>query len=363
MKKALVLGFAIASICVLAFADVRITSSQCLDKTCLTVAILSVSLIILWLIPREKISIEGKAVFISGCDTGFGHKLAKRLDSLGMVVFAGCLKGDGEGAKDLVEHCSERLRIVVVDVTSDESVRIARKVVEENLLRLHEGIWAIVNNAGIWTWGEVEWCKIETYKRLAEVNTYGVVRVTQAFLPLIRRAKGRVVNVTSQAGLWTPPAGAMYGMSKYAAESLSDALRHEMYPWGVKVSMIEPGYYARSTKISHNVPELFKQLSEELWDGMTDECKKDYGKEYHDTHYRFLCEQVKTTIADNTPVIDAMVDAILAKEPKHRYLVGGFFETVVIAHLHRLLPSWIMDRRFHQYYASFPVPAALKGKN
>ncbi|XP_070531614.1 D-beta-hydroxybutyrate dehydrogenase, mitochondrial-like [Ptychodera flava] len=158
--------------------------------------------------------VDGRTVFITGCDSGFGHQLACRLDKLGLTVFAGCLIEGGDGAQKLRSLCSRSLKIVPIDVTSDDSVRLAQKIVEDSLPDKSKGLWAVVNNAGIWRWGEIEWAKVDIFKEVAEVNVYGMVRVTKAFLPLIRQAKGRIVNVGSMSGMFTVPAGATYCMSK-----------------------------------------------------------------------------------------------------------------------------------------------------
>ncbi|XP_078679164.1 D-beta-hydroxybutyrate dehydrogenase, mitochondrial-like [Branchiostoma floridae x Branchiostoma belcheri] len=127
----------------------------------------------------------------TGCDSGFGFGLAKRLNSLGFTVFAGCLLADsgGEGAKKLRAECSSRLSTVQIDVTDDGQVKAAVQQVKDRLPTGSKGLYALVNNAGIWQPGETEWVSLATYRRLMEVNTFGTVRVTKAFLPLIRRAK------------------------------------------------------------------------------------------------------------------------------------------------------------------------------
>ncbi|XP_077865821.1 D-beta-hydroxybutyrate dehydrogenase, mitochondrial-like [Saccoglossus kowalevskii] len=170
---------------------------------------------------KRTIEVSGKAVFITGCDSGFGHHLAQRLNSAGVIVFAGCLFEDGEGAATLKSTCSKTLNVVPLDVTSDESVTKARHFVEDNLPNHCEGLWSVVNNAGIWKWGEIEWIKVDILKQLMDVNVFGMMRVTKEFQPLVRKAKGRIVNVGSMSGMWTCPAGAMYCMSKHAVESFT----------------------------------------------------------------------------------------------------------------------------------------------
>ncbi|NWX86811.1 BDH protein, partial [Nothoprocta ornata] len=105
------------------------------------------------------------------------------------------------------------------------------------------GLWGLVNNAGISTFGEVEFTSLDKYKEVAEINLWGTVRVTKAFLPLIRRAKGRVVNVASMLGRMASPSRSCYCISKFGVEAFSDCLRQEMYRWGVRVILIEPSNF------------------------------------------------------------------------------------------------------------------------
>ncbi|XP_066266311.1 D-beta-hydroxybutyrate dehydrogenase, mitochondrial-like [Branchiostoma lanceolatum] len=218
--------------------------------------------VVLYLAPKSRVSGNGKAVFITGCDSGFGFRLAKRLDSLGFTVFAGCLLADsgGEGSKTLRAECSSRLSTVQIDVTDDGQVQAAVQQVKDRLPAGSKGLYALVNNAGVWQPGQIEWVGIAAYRRVMEVNAFGTVRVTKAFLPLIRRAKGRVVNISSEAGLHSPPTVSAYHMTKAAIEFFSDALRHEMHKWGVKVVIVQPGSFARATDIV--LPAVFNAFVE-----------------------------------------------------------------------------------------------------
>ncbi|MED6261410.1 (2R,3R)-2,3-butanediol dehydrogenase [Ataeniobius toweri] len=144
-------------------------------------------------IPRGLLEVKGKAVFITGCDTGFGLSVAKHLHTLGFTVFAGCLlkDKDGEGSKELEELHSDRMKVVQLDVCSDEQVKKAAEYIKGNLEDSQRGLWAVVNNAGVSTFGEVEFTSMDTYRQVSEVNLWGTIRVTKAVLPLIRRAKGK----------------------------------------------------------------------------------------------------------------------------------------------------------------------------
>ncbi|CAH1245316.1 BDH1 [Branchiostoma lanceolatum] len=287
--------------------------------------------VVLYLAPKRRVSGTGKAVFITGCDSGFGFGLAKRLDSLGFTVFAGCLLADsgGEGSKELRAECSSRLSTVQIDVTDDGQVQAAVQQVKDRLPTGSKGLYALVNNAGVLQPGDIEWVSIAAYRRVMEVNTFGTVRVTKAFLPLIRRAKGRVVNISSVGGLHAAPMAGAYSMTKAAVEFFSDALRHEMHKWGVKVVIVQPGSFARATDIV--LPDVFNNFVENLRNNMEEVVREDYGMEYFDLKMEQLRMYVHGNGAarDPTAVIDAMVDAVTLTTPSHRFLVGSSFEDYV----------------------------------
>eukprot|EP00058_Branchiostoma_floridae_P027066 XP_002612557.1 3-hydroxybutyrate dehydrogenase [Branchiostoma floridae] len=295
-----------------------------------------------FVVPVAVVNGEGRAVLVTGCDTGFGHLVAKRLHDLGFTVFAGCLLKDrgGDGARDLAAMASPRLHVVQMDVTSDDSVWKVRRYMDAHLPQGTSGLWAILNNAGTSTYGLVEWCPIETYKRVAEVNLWGTVRVTKVFLPLVRKAKGRVINISTVLGRSSTPSRSAYCITKYGVESFSDVLRYEMKRWGVDVSIIEPGNFISATNIF--TEESIENTALELWDGMTEEVKEAYGKKALDD-YKLLMHQYATEGSrDTSPVVDAMVAAVVAVSPKVRYKPMQFYwhvKTFVMTHL----PEWIAD--------------------
>ncbi|KAH3872372.1 hypothetical protein DPMN_035588 [Dreissena polymorpha] len=167
-----------------------------------TVALLGIAIAIalVSLYPHKVVSVDplGKAVFITGCDSGFGNSLARRLYDRGFLVFAGCLSPDSAGALALKSECPDQLHVIQIDVTDEWQVRGALKFVKEKIG--DNSLWALVNNAGIAIFTEIEWCSVSQFQRVLDVNVMGVVRVTKVFLPLLRSAKGRVVNVASLAG-------------------------------------------------------------------------------------------------------------------------------------------------------------------
>ncbi|TNM96608.1 hypothetical protein fugu_016269 [Takifugu bimaculatus] len=270
-------------------------------------------------IPRGLVEVQGKAVFITGCDSGFGRALAKHLHELGFTVFAGCLLKDdgGEGAKELEEFRSDRMNVVQLDVCSDEQVNRAVEDVKRKLADSEKGLWAVVNNAGVSTFGEVEFTSMDTYKQVSEVNLWGTIRVTKAVLPLIRRAKGRVVNLASMYGRMGNIMRSSYCISKYGVEAFSDCLRYEMKAWGVKVSVIEPGNFIAATGILTR--DVVASTANKLWKEAPSQVKEDYGKAHFDQHVALMRSYCNSGQKDVAPVLDAITDAIRSKHPYTRY--------------------------------------------
>ncbi|XP_059183490.1 D-beta-hydroxybutyrate dehydrogenase, mitochondrial [Centropristis striata] len=270
-------------------------------------------------IPRGLVQVKGKAVFITGCDSGFGHALAKHLHKLGFMVFAGCLFKDkgGEGAKELEEFHSDRMKVVQLDVCSEEQVNQAAEYIKDNLEDSERGLWAVVNNAGVSTFGEVEFTPMDTYKQVSEVNLWGTIRVTKAVLPLIRRAKGRVVNVASMYGRMGNALRSPYCVSKYGVEAFSDCLRYEMKTWGVKVSIIEPGNFIVATGIMTR--DIVASTANKLWKEAPEHVKEDYGKAHFEQYMALMRSYCNSGQKNVTPVLNDITDAIMSKRPYTRY--------------------------------------------
>lgn len=262
---------------------------------------------------------SGKAILITGCDTGFGFSLAKHLHSKGFLVFAGCLmkdKGD-EGVKELDSLKSDRLRTIQLNVCNSEEIEKAVETVRSGLKDPEKGMWGLVNNAGISTFGEVEFTSMETYKEVAEVNLWGTVRTTKSFLPLLRRAKGRVVNISSMLGRMANPARSPYCITKFGVEAFSDCLRYEMHPLGVKVSVVEPGNFIAATSLYS--PERIQAIAKKMWDELPEVVRKDYGKKYFDEKIAKMETYCNSGSTDTSSVIDAVTHALTAATPYTRY--------------------------------------------
>ncbi|XP_033749157.1 17-beta-hydroxysteroid dehydrogenase type 6-like [Pecten maximus] len=292
--------------------------------------------------PRLCISPVGKAVIITGCDSGFGNSLAMRLDKLGFSVFAGCLAPSREGARKLEEDSSGRIKVMELNVTDDFHVRSAVRFVKENLG--DNTLWACVNNAGIAVFQEIEWCSVIQFQQIMDVNVIGVVRVTKAFLPLIRASKGRVVNVASLAGRFTVPSFAAYSMSKKACIAFSDGLRQEMHKFDIKVVTVEPGLY--KTPIA--ATDYLIDTNRKSWAETPTEVKDVYGEEYFDAFLKSIEGQMKRARSNVDEVVDQMVEAVTTKEPRVRYVPN--FMSNVRASILMYLPTALTDRFFESIY-------------
>ncbi|OWF35222.1 17-beta-hydroxysteroid dehydrogenase type 6-like [Mizuhopecten yessoensis] len=292
--------------------------------------------------PKLCVCPTGKAVIITGCDSGFGNSLARRLDKLGFKVFAGCLAPDRKGATQLEEDSGGRIQVVELNVTDDQHVRCAVRFVKQNLG--DHTLWACVNNAGIAVFQEIEWCSVIQFQQIMDVNVIGVVRVTKAFLPLIRASKGRVVNVASLAGRFTVPSFAAYSMSKKACIAFSDGLRQEMNKFDIKVITVEPGLY--KTPIA--ATDYLIDTNRKSWAETPTEVKDVYGEEYFDAFLKNIEGQMKRARSNVEEVVDQMVEAVTTKEPHVRYVPN--FMSNVRASILMYLPTSITDRFFESIY-------------
>ncbi|XP_071108494.1 retinol dehydrogenase 7-like isoform X1 [Haliotis cracherodii] len=284
-------------------------------------------------------------VFITGCDTGFGNQLAKRLDFLGFNVFAACFSE--RGADELRKVSSARLKTLSLDVSKPDSIVKARTTVEKQLPP-NKGLWAIVNNAGVpGAIGRTDWLTRADYERCLSVNLYGVIDVTRIFLPLVRRGKGRVVNISSMMGR-IAAATAPYVVSKYGVEGFTDCLRREILKQGVSVHLLEPGYFKTDILNMNAIKKSF----EKCFNQTDPEVQRYYGSEYVQKMYTRIDEMLEKVASPKTHlVVDAYTHAITAMFPRTRYLIGNdckyFFRPMWN------LPEWISDRVLS---ANFVVP-------
>ncbi|XP_052021006.1 retinol dehydrogenase 7 isoform X1 [Apodemus sylvaticus] len=263
---------------------------------------------------RQVVShLQDKYVFITGCDSGFGNLLARQLDRRGMRVLAACLTE--EGAEQLRSKTSDRLETVILDVTKTESIVAATQWVQERVGS--RGLWGLVNNAGICIFAVNEWLKKQDFASVLDVNLLGLIDVTLNMLPLVRKARGRVVNISSSMGRVSLIGGG-YSISKYGVEAFSDSLRRELSYFGVKVAIIEPGGF--KTNVS-NIGRLSQGL-EKLWYKATSEAKEIYDKNFLNSYVKAMKSLGETCSEDLSVATDCMEHALTSCHPRTRYSAG-----------------------------------------
>ncbi|XP_063398543.1 retinol dehydrogenase 7-like [Mytilus trossulus] len=293
-------------------------------------------LVIYSILPASHLPVGNKAVLVTGCDSGFGNSLVKKLDSIGMRVFATCLSLNSPGAVSLQLACSGRVHLLQLDVTSQKDIETTVEYVKQHTGG--EGLWGLVNNAGVWYYSELETTSETIFRKVLEINLFGAIRLTKALLPLIRKSKGRIVNVSSLMGRLTMEGNGAYSMSKHALLAFSDTLRQEMKKWGVHVSIIEPtGFYTENMK-----EHVINSRKAELWDTMDEETKITYGQKYFDSIYDSIIEGSNRYPDDLTCVIRAMRSGLLSKRPRNRYPCGTGADFIMM--LYPLLPVWVADK-------------------
>ena len=175
-------------------------------------------------------------IVITRASTGIGKATALHLDELGFRVFAGVRKeADGQALK---KEASEKLTPTLLDVTDGDSIVSAvKEITKETAGKL----FGLVNNAGVSLNGPLELIPVSDIKTLLDVNVLGLLAVTKAFIPLLRKGKGRLINISSGHGLLAIPDKSVYAASKFAVQAISDALRVELRPFGVSVSCLVVG--------------------------------------------------------------------------------------------------------------------------
>jgi NAD(P)-dependent dehydrogenase (short-subunit alcohol dehydrogenase family) len=269
-------------------------------------------------------------VVITGASTGIGRACALHLDSLGFDVFAGVRKP--EDGERLAAEGSERLRPLQLDVTDAAQVEAAAREVGEAVG--DRGLAGLVNNAGIAVSAPLEFIPIDELRHQLEVNVIGQVAVTQALLGLLRRGKGRVVNIGSIGGRVALPFVGPYAASKFALEALTDSLRRELRRTGVEVSIVRPGGIA--TPIWDRGIGAADQIREQ----MPPEGESVYGSALDAT--RAAAADIGRNGLPPEAVAKVVEHALTARRPKTRYFVGR--EAKMRAALAKVLPDRVFDR-------------------
>jgi NAD(P)-dependent dehydrogenase (short-subunit alcohol dehydrogenase family) len=263
-------------------------------------------------------------VLVTGASTGIGEATALHLRELGFDPVAGVRRDE-----DAERLGGQGLRTVRLDVTDEAQIAAASEGIGDGALA------GLVNNAGVAVAAPLEFVPLDQLRRQLEVNLIGQVAVTQAFLPALRRAGGRIVNVSSIGGRVALPLLAPYSASKFALEGVSDSLRRELRAQGVDVILIEPG--GVKTPIWGKGNELAAELSGQ----MPPEGDRLYGRLIANVRKETAKIEKERGLPPRA-VAEVIGKALTADRPRTRYVVGN--DARVRAQLARLLPDRVMDR-------------------
>lgn len=247
-------------------------------------------------------------VLVTGTSTGIGHSTALELARRGWRVFAGVRKeADGEALK---REAQGEVHIVLLDVADEASIDAAAALLAEQTGgELH----GLVNNAGVYLGGPLELMRPDEIRKTLDVNVTGLLLLTRACLPLLRAAQGRIVNISSISGLIAMPGVSVYAASKHAVEAVTDALRVELQPFGIKVIAVEPG-----------------GVKTPIWDKGAKRdaaAREDRGtaetRELYAPLVRLL-EKLNAKPGGLPPeaLAEVVTEALESAKPKNRYLVG-----------------------------------------
>jgi NAD(P)-dependent dehydrogenase (short-subunit alcohol dehydrogenase family) len=275
---------------------------------------------------------SGRFILVTGASTGIGRASTLALLEAGFSVFA-CVRNERAAAtlrSQAPAGAVDRLHTLELDVTRADQIRSAATTVASTAGQ--RGLWGLFNNAGVAVSGPLECLPIGELRRQIEVNVVGQVAVTQAFLPLLRAARGRILTTGSIAGFSTIPGLGPYSMSKHAIEAMNDALRRELRPWGIAVSLLEPGSIA--TDIWQKGTSEFSEMQKapppglvELYSGLVDSL--------HD-----LAVRAQRDASPVQVVTRDVVHAFTARRPRTRYCKG---EGSAARKVLRRLPDRWMD--------------------
>lgn len=270
-----------------------------------------------------------RSVLITGASTGIGRATALRLDAAGWQVFAGVRKQ--VDADSLRAAGSERVEPLILDVTDAEQIEAAATQIGT---AASAGLDGLVNNAGVAIPGPLETLPLQDFRRQVDINLTAQVAVTKAMLPLIRRARGRIVFISSIGGRIAFPLNGAYHAAKFGVEAVGDVFRQELRPWRISVSIVEPG------SIDTPIWERGSRNAEEIEARGHPDQDALYGEAI--ASFRKVVQDLAERGIPPEKVAKVIEHALDARRPRSRYLVG--IDAKVQARLKPLVPTPIWDR-------------------
>lgn len=277
---------------------------------------------------------NNKAVLITGTSTGIGRACSLHLDKLGYKVYAGVRREDD--AESLKNESSENLATLILDVTDNESIISAMSKIEQE----NEGkLFGLVNNAGIGISGVVEVTPIEEVRKVMDVNVLGLYAVTKATIPMIRKGKGRIINIGSGSSFLAFPGASVYCASKFAVRAITDSLRVELKLFDIPVVLVAPG------AVESAIWEKSLAYKKKLRESVNPELAQLYEpfRKFGDK----LVDEVKPIPA--IEIAKAVTHALTSSKPKVYYIVGKDAKGASkAARLPKRLLDWMIMKHINQ---------------
>ena len=270
--------------------------------------------------------LDGQVVIVTGASAGIGEAAARRLAGEGAAVVISARRADRlDALKREIEAAGGRALAVAGDVTSQED----RARLVEEAMRAFGRIDGLVNNAGYGQRGPIELVPVEAIRQNFETNLFSLIALTQLVIPIMRKqGSGRIVNISSVAGRIARPLSSVYDATKHALEAISDGMRGELAPFGIKVVLIEPGFIITEflDVANENAREIVEQAgpyaeSLERMSGVIQRLRKMAGKP--------------------EDIAEVIFKALAAKSPRTRYAAPGHAKFALA--VKRLLPSRVFD--------------------
>jgi NAD(P)-dependent dehydrogenase (short-subunit alcohol dehydrogenase family) len=271
-------------------------------------------------------NLQGRVVIITGASAGIGEAAARLLAREGArVVLAARRKEKLEAIANEIEKQGGRPLAVATDITSEQD---RKRLIEETLKRFGQ-IDALVNNAGYGQRGPIELVPLENIRRNFETNLFSLIALSQLVIPLMRqRGSGRIVNIGSVAGRIARPMSSVYDATKHALEAISDGMRAELAPFGIKVILIEPGYIV--TEFFQVANEVSRPIIENA--GPYAESLSGFGRAY---------QVMKRIAGQPEEVARVIARALSIPNPRPRYAVPGHARLLIA--VKRFLPERLFD--------------------
>eukprot|EP00210_Caulerpa_lentillifera_P003738 g3571.t1 len=277
-------------------------------------------------------SIHRKTVVITGCSTGIGEDVTKLLVKKGWTVFAGVRK---ETDAERLRNMDPNIKPLILDVTKQDQVDAAFEQVR--IAVGEEGLDALVNNAGLAILGPSEFFPVSEFQKQYDINVFGLVRVTQAAMPLLRMGKpGRVVNISSMAPTMNMPFGGLYCATKGAVDSFSECFRREVMKWGIKVSVIKPGPV--KTNFGDTALDLATEVSKKF--DKDSKCLEYYGPLLE--RFPQISKKFESQSASVSATTSVIYHALTSGSPRCFYYDtwGTYFTAMLI----NWMPTFLYDK-------------------